>query len=155
MSKRQSRKVIWDMINTLFVTTEAVEPTFVASFSTRKLCPWPSVRFFQFSLKNSTLKANHNTFRDCRVHFFRQPFQKQLYTEHCNKKRNTRDLELQEMIHSTNHSLIGNPRCTCLPIGNLCLHFPLYYSTFSSLASASQFFNRVYNTRERGAHVAN
>ena len=24
------RKVIWDMINTLFVTTEAVEPTFVA-----------------------------------------------------------------------------------------------------------------------------
>ena len=45
-----------------------------------------------------------------------------------------RDLGLQEMIHSTNHSLIGNPRCTCLPIGNLCLHFPLYYSTFGSLA---------------------
>ena len=30
MRMRQSRKVIWDMINTLFVTTEAVEPTFVA-----------------------------------------------------------------------------------------------------------------------------
>ena len=30
MCTRQSRKVIWDMINTLFVTTEAVEPTFVA-----------------------------------------------------------------------------------------------------------------------------
>ena len=30
MRTRQSRKVIWDMINTLFVTTEAVEPTFVA-----------------------------------------------------------------------------------------------------------------------------
>ena len=27
---RQSRKVMWDMINTLFVTIEAVEPTFVA-----------------------------------------------------------------------------------------------------------------------------
>ena len=30
MCTRQSRKVIWDTINTLFVTTEAVEPTFVA-----------------------------------------------------------------------------------------------------------------------------
>ena len=30
MRTRQSRNVIWDMINTLFVTTEAVEPTFVA-----------------------------------------------------------------------------------------------------------------------------
>ena len=30
MCMRQSRKVIWDMINTLFVTTKAVEPTFVA-----------------------------------------------------------------------------------------------------------------------------
>ena len=30
MCKRQSRKVIWDMINTLFLTTVAVEPTFVA-----------------------------------------------------------------------------------------------------------------------------
>ena len=30
MCRRQSRKVIWDFINTLFVTTEAVEPTSVA-----------------------------------------------------------------------------------------------------------------------------
>ena len=30
MRIRQSRKVIWDMTNTLFVTPEAVEPTFVA-----------------------------------------------------------------------------------------------------------------------------
>ena len=35
MCTRQSRKVIWDMINTLFLTTVPVEPTFV-SFSTRK-----------------------------------------------------------------------------------------------------------------------
>ena len=30
MRLQQSRKVIWNMINTLFVTAEAVEPTFVA-----------------------------------------------------------------------------------------------------------------------------
>ena len=30
MRTRQPRKVIWDMTNTLFVKTEAVEPTFVA-----------------------------------------------------------------------------------------------------------------------------
>ena len=30
MCTRQSRKVIWDMINTLFLTTVAVEPTIVA-----------------------------------------------------------------------------------------------------------------------------
>ena len=30
MCTRQSRKVIWDMINTLFLTAVAVEPTFVA-----------------------------------------------------------------------------------------------------------------------------
>ena len=36
------------------------------------ICPWPPVPFFQISLKKSALKATHNTFRDCRVHFFRQ-----------------------------------------------------------------------------------
>ena len=30
MCTRQSQKVIWDMINTLFITTVAAEPTFVA-----------------------------------------------------------------------------------------------------------------------------
>ena len=30
MYTRQSRKVIWDMINTLFLKTVPVEPTFVA-----------------------------------------------------------------------------------------------------------------------------
>ena len=30
MWTQQSRQVIWDMINTLFLTTVAVEPTFVA-----------------------------------------------------------------------------------------------------------------------------
>ena len=36
MCTRQSRMAIWDMINTLFLTTVAVEPTFVAFFSTSK-----------------------------------------------------------------------------------------------------------------------
>ena len=38
--------------------------------------PWPLVSFFQTSLKNSEFKTTHNTFRDCRVHFFLQPFSK-------------------------------------------------------------------------------
>ena len=42
--------------------------------------PWNFLPFFEISLKNSELKTTHNTFRDCRVHFFRQPFSKQLYT---------------------------------------------------------------------------
>ena len=36
MCTRQSRMAIWEMINTLFLTTVAVEPTFVAFFSTSK-----------------------------------------------------------------------------------------------------------------------
>ena len=44
------------------------------------ICPWPLVPFFQISLENRADKTTHNTFRDCRVHFLRQPFSKQLYT---------------------------------------------------------------------------
>ena len=43
------------------------------------ICPWPLVPFFQISLENRADKTTHNTFWDCRVHFFRQPFSKQLY----------------------------------------------------------------------------
>ena len=39
----------------------------------------PLVPFFEIYLKKSELKTTHNTFRDCRVHFFRQFFSKQLY----------------------------------------------------------------------------
>ena len=38
-----------------------------------------SCQFFQISLKNRELKTTHNAFQDCRVHFSRQPFSKQLY----------------------------------------------------------------------------
>ena len=34
--------------------------------------PLPLMPFFQISLKNGELKTTHNTFRDCRVLFFRQ-----------------------------------------------------------------------------------
>ena len=40
------------------------------------ILPWLLVSFSEISLKNSELKITHNTFRDCRVHFFRQPFLK-------------------------------------------------------------------------------
>ena len=43
------------------------------------ICPWPLLPFFQISLQRSELKTSDNTSRDCRVHFFRQPFSKQLY----------------------------------------------------------------------------
>ena len=69
------------MIDTLFLTTVAVEPTFVP-FRKRSQTHFHglSCQFFQISLKNSELKTTHNAFQDCRVHFFRQPFWKQLYT---------------------------------------------------------------------------
>ena len=47
------------------------------SFSTRKHTSIFSHAIpFQITLKNKELKTTHNTFRDCRVHFFRQPFSK-------------------------------------------------------------------------------
>ena len=69
------------MIDTLFLTTVAVEPTFVP-FRKRSQTHFHglSCQFFQISLKNSELKTTHNAFQDCRVYFFRQPFWKQLYT---------------------------------------------------------------------------
>ena len=81
MCTRQSRKVIRDMMDTLFLTTVAVEPTFVP-FRQHSQTHFHglSCQFFQISLKNSELKTTHNAFQDCRVHFFRQPFSKQLYT---------------------------------------------------------------------------
>ena len=44
------------------------------------ICPWPLLPFFQISLENRADKTTHNTFWDCRVHFFRQPFSRQLYS---------------------------------------------------------------------------
>ena len=83
-----SRRAIWDMINTLVLDTVGVEPTFVAQFplALANIRPWPLVPFFEIYLKNSELKTTHNTLRECRVHFFRQPFSKQLYISVLNAK---------------------------------------------------------------------
>ena len=78
MCTRQSRKVIWDMINTLFLILSNSCQNFFYCFPLARanIRPWPLVPFFQISLKNSELKTTHNTFLDCRVHFFRQLFSK-------------------------------------------------------------------------------
>ena len=47
MRTRQPRKVIWDMINTLFVATEAVEPTCFPLVLTN-ICPWPNTILSNF-----------------------------------------------------------------------------------------------------------
>ena len=65
------------MFNTLFVMTVAVKPTFAAFLcSTRKHMFVASRAILSNVSKNNALKTTHNAFRDCRVHFFRQPFSK-------------------------------------------------------------------------------
>ena len=56
----------------------AVDPTFCCfPLAFANIRPWTLMPFFQVSLKNfSEHKTTHNTFRDCRVHFFRQLFSK-------------------------------------------------------------------------------
>ena len=56
------------MINTLFLAA-AVEPTFAAFLYYSQTYVQASRTIFQISLKNSELKATHNTFRDYRVPF--------------------------------------------------------------------------------------
>ena len=70
---RQSRKVVWDMINELFLTLYCSCRTYFCCFplALANIRPWPLVPFFEISFKNSELKTTHNTFRDCRVPFFR------------------------------------------------------------------------------------
>ena len=75
---RQFRKVIWDIINTLFLTMQLSNLLLMLSFSIRKLTSMASRDRGVLSnfLKNSELKTTHNTFGDCRAHFSRQPFSK-------------------------------------------------------------------------------
>ena len=57
--------------------TVAVEPTFAASlWHSETYALGLSCHSFKISMKNSDLKTIHKTFRDCRVHFFRQPLSK-------------------------------------------------------------------------------
>ena len=75
MCTRQSRKVIWDTINKLFLlflTLYCKCRTYFCCFplALANRRPWPLLPFFQISLKNIELKTTHNIFRDCRVLFF-------------------------------------------------------------------------------------
>ena len=73
MCGRQSRKVIWDMINTLFLTLQLSNVLLLLSFRTRKHKAMASCAInVQISLKYSELKTTHNTFRDCRVAVYRR-----------------------------------------------------------------------------------
>ena len=73
MCWRQSRKVIWDMTNTLFLTMQLSNLLLFLSFSTRKHTSMASRAILSnFFIKNSELKTTHNTFSDYRVHLFRQ-----------------------------------------------------------------------------------
>ena len=61
--------------------TVAVESTWLLSFSTRKHTFMASRAIFSSfpempKSRSRELKTPHNTFRDCPVHFFRQPFSK-------------------------------------------------------------------------------
>ena len=67
------------MTNTLFLIPYLSKLLYCFPLARANIRPRPLVPFFQISLKNSELKTTHNTFRGCRVHFFRQPFSKQLY----------------------------------------------------------------------------
>ena len=76
MCTRQSRKVIWDMLHTLFLTLQLSNYYCCFPLALANISPWSLVTFLQISLKNSELKTTHNTSWDCRVHFkfLRQPF---------------------------------------------------------------------------------
>ena len=77
--------------------------------------PWPLVPFFEISLKNSVLKTTHNTFRYCRVHFFRQPFSKQLYIINTTIKVNREINKVNQFLTISNHfaiNFLGAPEDT-------------------------------------------
>ena len=80
MSSRQSRMAIWDMINTRFLTLQLWNLHLLLSFSTRRHTSMAFRAILSNFVKNSELKTTYNTFRDCRRHFFREPFSKKLYT---------------------------------------------------------------------------
>ena len=60
------------MINDLFLTLYLSNLLFCFPLALANICPWPLLPFFEFCFENREMKTTHNTFRDCRVHFFRQ-----------------------------------------------------------------------------------
>ena len=79
--------------------------------------PWPLVPFFQISLKSSEFKTTHATFRDCRVHFFRQPFSKKTFLAcTCNFCFPISDLVMvpQRTFFFQISSYARTPTCICM-----------------------------------------
>ena len=79
--------------------------------------PWPLVPFFQISLKSSEFKTTQATFRDCRVHFFRQPFSKKTFLAcTCNFCFPISDLVMvpQRTFFFQISSYARTPTCKCI-----------------------------------------
>ena len=72
MCSRQSRKVVWDMINTLFSINHRSCRTYFRCFplAIADICPWPPVPFFQLSLKNKRTQNHPQHLSGCRLQFF-------------------------------------------------------------------------------------
>ena len=83
MCTRQPRKVIWDIINILFLTTVVVKPTFVPFHQhSWAYVHGHSCHSFKFLWRIGQTKPPTIPFRIVVSTFFWQPFSKQLYT--CN-----------------------------------------------------------------------
>ena len=94
MCRRQSRKIIWDTMNHCSWHCSCRTYFCYLPLPLANIYPWPLVPFSQISLKNSELKTAQNSFRDCRLHFFRQPFSKYLYQFCCKLMKLTRAVSL-------------------------------------------------------------
>ena len=101
MCSRQSRKVIWDMFNTLFLTLWLSNLLLLLSFSTRRHTSMASSAILSNFFEKQSLKTIHNTFRGCRVHFIRRPFSKQLYISVGNCRAHYRHIFMHKANLST------------------------------------------------------
>ena len=82
MCSQQSRTVIWDIINTLFLTLQLSNLPLVLPLSISKHTSIASRAILpNFFEQQWTQNHPQYTFRDSRVYFFRQPFSKLLYGE--------------------------------------------------------------------------
>ena len=76
MCTPQSRKVVWDGINTLLLTLQLLNQLLLPSFNNRKHRSMASRAIL------SNFFQNHPQIWNCGVNFFQQPFPKQLYLIH-------------------------------------------------------------------------
>ena len=79
MCMRQSWNVIWDMIKMLFLALSLSNLLLLLSFSNHKHTSTASNAILSNFFEQQWTQTIHNTFWDCHVHFFQQPFSKKLY----------------------------------------------------------------------------